>query len=39
VQTLLDCEAMTDEQLQERIITLLYPINHDVLSYVGHYRR
>ena len=39
LQTLLDCEAITDEQMQERILTPLYPINQDVLEYVGHYRR
>ena len=39
LQTLLDCEAMTDDQMQERVITPLYPINQDLLEYVGHYRR
>ncbi len=39
LQTLLDCEAMTDEQLQDKIIDPLYPINRGVLEAVGHYRR
>jgi hypothetical protein len=39
LQTLLECEAMTDEQLQERVIDQLYPINRGVLEAVGHYKR
>jgi len=35
--TLLDCEAMTDAQLQERIIDQLYLINREVLEAVGHF--
>jgi hypothetical protein len=39
LQTLLECEAMTDDQLQERVIDQLYPINTKVLEAVGHYIR
>ena len=39
MQTLLDCEAMTDDQLQERVIDRLYPINREVLESVGHFKR
>jgi hypothetical protein len=39
LQTLLDCEAMTDAQLQERVIDQLFPINREVLEAVGHYDR
>jgi len=39
LQTLLDCEAMTDAQLQEKIIDQLYPINREILKAVGHYSR
>jgi len=39
LQTLLDCEAMTDSQLQERVIDQLYPINREVLESVGHFKR
>jgi hypothetical protein len=38
LQTLLDCEAMTDSQLQGRVIDQLYPINHEALVAVGHYK-
>jgi hypothetical protein len=39
LQTLLECEALTDDQLQEGIIDQLYPINRAVLEAVGHYKR
>ena len=39
LQTLLECEAMTDDQLQDRVIDQLYPINRGVLEAVGHYKR
>jgi hypothetical protein len=39
MQTLLDCEAMTVDQLQERVIDRLYPINREVLESVGHFKR
>jgi hypothetical protein len=39
LQTLMECEAMTDDQLHEGVINLLYPINREVLEAVGHYRR
>jgi hypothetical protein len=39
MQTLLDCEAMTDDQLQKRVIDRLYPINREILESVGHYKR
>jgi len=39
LQTLLNCEAMTDSQLQQRVINQLYPINREVLESVGHYKR
>jgi hypothetical protein len=39
LQTLLDCEAMTDDQLQDRVIAPLYPINRGALEAVGHYSR
>lgn len=39
MQTLLDCEAMTDDQLQGRVIDRLYPINREVLESVGHFKR
>jgi len=39
LQTLLECEAMTDDQLQDRVIDRLYPINREILDAVGHYRR
>jgi len=39
MQALLECEPMTDEQLQQRVIDHLYPINHDVLEAVRHYDR
>jgi len=38
LQTLLDCEAMTDSHLQERVIDHLYPINREVLESVRNYR-
>ena len=38
LETLLGCEAVTDDQLQERVIDQLYPINRSVLEAVGHYR-
>jgi hypothetical protein len=38
LQTLMDCEAMTDCELQRRVIDRLYPINREVLEAVGHYR-
>jgi len=39
LQTLLECEAMTDDQLQDRVIDRLYPINREVLEAVGHFKR
>jgi hypothetical protein len=39
LQMVLDCEAMTDLQFQQRIIETLYPINRAVLEAVGHYKR
>jgi hypothetical protein len=30
---------MTDDQLQDRVINQLYPINRQVLEAVGHYKR
>lgn len=39
LQTLLECEAMTDDQLQDRVIDQLYPINRGVLEAIGHYKR
>jgi hypothetical protein len=39
LQTLLECEAMTDDQLQDRVIDQLYPINRGILEAVGHYKR
>jgi hypothetical protein len=39
LQTLLECEAMTDDQLHDRVINQLYPINRQVLEAVGHYKR
>ncbi len=39
LETLLGCEAMTDDQLQKRVIDQLYPINRGVLEAVGHYKR
>ena len=39
LQTLLDCEAMTDAQLQERVIDQLFPINREVLEADGYYDR
>ena len=39
MQTLMECEAMTDDQLQDRVIDRLYPINREILEAVGHYRR
>jgi hypothetical protein len=39
LQTLLDCEAMTDSELQERVIDQLYPINREILESVGHFKR
>jgi hypothetical protein len=39
LQTLMDCEAMTDDQLQERVIDHLYPINRKILEAVGHFGR
>jgi hypothetical protein len=39
LQTLLECEAMTDDQLQDKVINQLYPINRQVLEAVGHYKR
>jgi hypothetical protein len=39
LQTLLDCEALTDNQLQEKVINHLYPINREVLEAVGHFKR
>jgi hypothetical protein len=39
LQTLLECEALTDDQLQEVVIDQLYPINLAVLEAVGHYKR
>ena len=39
LQTLLECEAMTDDQLQMRVIDRLYPINREVLKAVGHFKR
>jgi hypothetical protein len=39
LQTLLECEAMTDNQLQDKVIDQLYPINRQALESVGHYKR
>jgi hypothetical protein len=39
MQTMPGCEAMTDEDLQERVFKQLYPINRGVLEAVGHYKR
>jgi hypothetical protein len=39
LQTLLDCEAMTDDQLQEKVIDQLYPINREVIKAAGHINR
>jgi len=39
LQMLMECEAITDDQLQERVIDRLYPINREILEAVGHYRR
>jgi hypothetical protein len=39
LQTLLECEAMTDDQLQDRIIDQLYPINRTTMEAVRHYKR
>jgi hypothetical protein len=36
MQAFLDCEPMTDEQLQHRVIDQLYPINREVLDAIGH---
>jgi len=37
LQALMDCEAMTDAQLQERVIDQLFPVNRKVLEALGHY--
>ena len=39
LQTLLECEAMTDDQLQDRVIGQLYPINRTTMDAVRHYKR
>jgi hypothetical protein len=39
LQTLLECEAMTDDQLQDRVIDQLYPINRTTMEAVRHYKR
>lgn len=39
LQTLMECEAMTDDELQGRVIDRLYPINREILEAVGHYRK
>jgi len=39
LQTLLECEAMTDDQLQDRVIDQLYPINREIMEAVRHYKR
>jgi len=39
LQTLLDCEALTDDQLQERVVDQLYLINSKVLKSVRDYGR
>ena len=39
LQTLLECEAMTDDQLQDRVIGQLYPINRTTMGAVRHYKR
>ena len=38
-QTLLECEAMTDDQLQDRVIDRLYPVNRATMEAVRHYSR
>lgn len=38
-QTLMGCEAMMDQQLQNRVIDRLYSINRDVLESARHNRR
>jgi hypothetical protein len=38
LQTLLECEAMTDDQLQDRVIDQLYPINREIMEAVRHYK-
>jgi hypothetical protein len=32
MQTLMGCEAMTDDQLQDGVIDRLYPINREILG-------
>jgi hypothetical protein len=39
LQSMLNCEAMTDAQLQQRIIDQLFPINRAALGAVGFYGR
>jgi hypothetical protein len=39
MQTLLECEALADDQLQERVIDRLYPINREILEAVGHFKK
>jgi hypothetical protein len=39
LQMVLDCEAMTDLQFQQRIIETLYPINRKIVEAVRHYSR
>jgi len=39
LQTLLECEAMTDDQLQGKVIDQLYPINREIMEAVRHYKR
>lgn len=36
LQMILDCEAMTDLQFQQRIIEKLYPINREIVEAVRH---
>jgi hypothetical protein len=39
LQTLLECEAMTDDLLQDRVVDQLYPINREIMEAVRHYSR
>ena len=39
LQTLMECEAITDDQLQEQVIDRLYPINREILEAVGHFKK